>query len=124
MQKIDGRLDTNQYLGFLKQLSVSPGITTTRAVVHDFHLVKRGVKVTNWLHQQKSLRVLAWSRDSQDLMPVYAMYSEMINILNSFNINYIETVDDIWQLILQVWDVVNRECFISRHIFEASNVVF
>ena len=109
IQRLDGRLNTAQYIRFLGELTTAAAIddVSCRPFAHDFNFVHRSAAVQHWIAGQPFLQQQPWSRSSPDLMPLTEVFDEMVETLNRryrSPAHRFENEDAIWQEISSVWD--------------------
>lgn len=121
VQEIDGRINTNSYIGFLQTFvyptamdqfsNVSPLI-----VIHDHYPVHTARAVKHWLKKKSNILVLdEWPRNFGDLMPFEKVWRIIAAKINERKIP-IASNTQLWNELSIMWsDEVNEE-FVSQEL--------
>jgi hypothetical protein len=111
IKKINGRIDTSQYVYFLKQMVEENSSLIPMKFVHDKYPVHTSRYVQQWFKDNKEkIQKLPWHGDFGDVMPLEKVWQEILEMINKREIK-IRSKDMLWQSINNCWNKLFEEQF-------------
>lgn len=95
IRKIDGRLNTKQYINFLNEFIWPETQNGQRDIflVHDKFPVHHARAVQTWLGKHERIGVVPWPPNFGDVMPFESLWNDMLNDVCNMSC---KSPDDMW----------------------------
>ena len=113
LKKLDGRLDTRQYMEVLHE-NVVPFCQYSR-LIHDHYPVHTAQAVRKFLKSHGVAVVEDWPKKSGDIMPLETVWLHIINKLNESNILAFDKAG-LWSELCQLWQSLDLDGYFTQLI--------
>jgi len=110
MNRLEGRLDTKQYLEFLNAMNNSSGMLSSFSYVHDHYPVHSARSVRHWIDEHPKFNIIHVPKMSGDLNLMWDVWGKIAEFAKSHKVNTIETLCSVVSL---GWRSIVTEEFID-----------
>lgn len=103
--RLEGRMDTNQYIHLLSAIFSEVAVSQPQQAVnfvHDHHPVHGARVVKQWLRDRDFINVLPWPKNFGFVMPMESLWSDMLVKLEGISVSSTE----------ELWEIVSS-CFVD-----------
>jgi len=120
LKKVEGRLNTSQYIAFLEKLfSESQG---SFSFLHDHYPVHHAIAVRNWFSKHPQFHVLPVPPKSGDLNCLSDVWELIVDYVNSHYAHEVMSVERLSEIVPLAWDAIVTDAFVEQKIESMPNM--